>query len=215
MKLYSAGLSPFAARVRLAIYAKSLPVDIVAPPSGGLKSPEYLAVNPIGKLPALVLADGMVIPESDTIVEYLADAFPASGLKPASAEDAASARLLARVAELYIMTPGGALFSQMNPAARNAEAVDAAFVSLEKGLEYLNLFVGEGAYAVGDSLSLADCAIVPIFFFTGVFGQAFGKGDLLARHNKLTAYWSKVQADPSVAKVLSEMQEGLANFGRN
>jgi glutathione S-transferase len=214
MKLYSAGLSPFAARVRLAIYAKALPVDIVAPPEGGLKSPEYLTINPIGKLPALVLKDGTVIPESDTIVEFLADAFPASGLKPASAEEAARARLLARVAELYVMTPGGALFGQMNPKTRDAAAVAAAFENLEKGLEYLNLFMGEGAYATSESLNLADCAVVPIFYFIGVFGQAFGKGDLLARHGKLAAYWTKVQADPNVAKVVGEMQEGLAAFGR-
>ena len=74
MKLYSAELSPFAARPRVAIYAKTLPVEILAHPAD-LKSPEYLAINPMGKLPALVLDDGTVIPESDTIVEYLADAF--------------------------------------------------------------------------------------------------------------------------------------------
>jgi hypothetical protein len=47
-----------------------------------------------------------------------------------------------------------------------------------------------------------------------VFGQAFGKGDLLAGHGKLSAYWTRVQADPVVQKVLGEMQEGLASFGR-
>lgn len=214
MKLYSAGLSPFAARVRLAIYAKALPVDIVAPPEAGLKSPEFLAVNPIGKIPALVLKDGTVIPESDTIVEFLAEAFPNSGLKPASPEIAARARLLARVSELYVMTPGATLFGQLNPKTRNAEVVANAFVGLEKGLEYLNLFMSDDAYAVGDSITLADCALVPIFFFVGMFGASFAKGDLLAGHDKLAAYWTKVQADPDVKKVVAEMQEGLAAFGR-
>ena len=214
MKLYSAGLSPFAARVRLAIYAKSLPVDIVSPPEGGLKSPEYLAINPIGKIPALVLADGTVIPESDTIVEFLADAFPASGLKPASPEVAAKARLLARVSELYVMSAGGRLFGQMNPKTRDEAVVAAAFEELEKGLEHLNVFATEDSYAVGDVLTMADCALVPVFFFLGLFGQVFGKGDLLAGHGKLSAYWTRVQADPVVKKVIGEMQEGLANFGR-
>lgn len=214
MKLYSAGLSPFAARVRLAIYAKSLPVDIVSPPEGGLKSPEYLGINPIGKIPALVLADGTVIPESDTIVEYLADAFPASGLKPASPEAAAKARLLARVSELYVMSAGGRLFGQMNPKARDEAVVVAAFEELEKGLDHLNVFATEDSYAVGEVLTMADCALVPVFFFLGLFGQVFGKGDLLAGHGKLSAYWTRVQADPVVKKVIGEMQEGLANFGR-
>ena len=140
MKLYSAELSPFAARPRVAIYAKSLPVEILAHPAD-LKSPEYLAINPMGKLPALVLDDGTVIPESDTIVEYLADAFPAANLRPAKAADIARGRLIARVAELYVMASGAALFGQMNPATRDAAVVDDAFVKLESGLEHLNVFM--------------------------------------------------------------------------
>ncbi len=97
MKLYSANLSPYSARARLAIYAKGLDVEI-APPPGGLKSPEYLALNPMGKAPSLELADGTVIPESEIVVEYLEDAFPARPLRPAKPADAARARVLARLA---------------------------------------------------------------------------------------------------------------------
>ncbi|MFZ3004976.1 MAG: glutathione S-transferase family protein, partial [Phenylobacterium sp.] len=146
MKLYSAELSPFAARPRVAIYAKTLPVEILAHPTD-LKSPEYLAINPMGKLPALVLDDGTVIPESDTIVEYLADAFPAANLRPAQPADIARGRLIARVAELYVMASGGALFGQMNPATRDAAVVEDSFTKLESGLEHLNVFMTEDTYA--------------------------------------------------------------------
>src|SRR5580692_4447840 len=98
MKLYSVGLSPFAARVRAAIYARDLDIEIVAPPATGTKSPEYLTLNPMGKIPVLVLDDGTTIPESDTIVEYLEDAFAQNPLRPAAPADAAKARLVARVA---------------------------------------------------------------------------------------------------------------------
>lgn len=210
MKLYSADLSPFAARVRLAIHAKGLPVEIASPPGGDTKSADYLAINPMGKIPALVLADGTVIPESDTIVEYLADAFPQSGLRPKGAEATARARLLARVAELYVMASGAALFGQMNPATRDAAVVDAAFAKLEDGLTHLNLFATEDDYAVGDTITTADCALVPIMVFLGVFGHVFGKGDLLAGHGKLHAYWNRVQKDVAVIKVVSEMRAALA-----
>jgi len=210
MKVYSAGLSPFAARVRLAIYACGLPVEVADPPAGGLKSPEFLAINPIGKIPALVLDDGSVIPESDTIVEYLADAFPESGLKPAAPYAAAQARLIARVVELYVMTPGAALFGQMSPKGRDEAVVANAFAALEKGLEHLNRYLPESGLAAGDRVTLADCAVVPVLMFVGVFGQVFGKGDLLAAHPRVAAYWSRAQGDASVRKVLGEMQEGLA-----
>ena len=215
MKLLSAALSPFAARVRLAIYAKSLPVEIA--PSGlflptGEKSPQYLAINPIGKVPALVLDDGTAIPESDTIVEFLADAFPAAGLRPRTAPDIARARLLARIMELYVMTPAGALFGQFDPQSRNQAAVDTAIAKTAEGLSYLDLFMTGDSYAVGDSITTADCALAPyLFFFPETLGRYFGAPSLIAGHAKVAAYWSRVQQDPVVARLLAEMREGLAN----
>lgn len=209
MKLYSAGLSPFAARARLAVYAKGLDIDIVSPPASGTKSPEYLALNPMGKVPALVLNDGSVIPESDTIVEYLEDAFPAHSLRPVSAEDKAKARLLSRIAELYLMSQGGPLFGQMNPAARDQAVVDATFDKIDESLAYLNLFLGAGPYAVGADLTTADCGLAPVMFFMGVFGQVFGRADLLAKHPKVAAYAAHLQTNPHVQKLYGEMQTEL------
>src|SRR5262245_34715467 len=88
MQLYHADLSPFAARIRLAIYAKALPIAL-APPPGGLGSEEYKRLNPSGKVPALVLDDGSVLPESEVILEYLEDRFPAPALRPSTAEERA------------------------------------------------------------------------------------------------------------------------------
>lgn len=210
MKLYSSDLSPFASRARLAIYAKGLPVEILSPPGGGLKSAEYLAINPMGKIPALVLDDGTVIPESDTIVEFLADAFPESGLRPKGAEAMAKARLIARVTELYIGGPGSALFGQMNPATRHTETVDVTFAKLHDGFDYLNVFMSDDAYAVGDTITTADCALVPILMFQGVFAMTFGKGDIIAPHTKVAAYWERVQKDPAAARVLGEMRAVMA-----
>ena len=194
----------------MAIYAKGLPVEILSPPGGGLKSEEYLAINPMGKIPALVLDDGTVIPESDTIVEFLADAFPESGLRPKGAEAMAKARLIARVTELYIGGPGSALFGQMNPATRHTETVDVTFAKLHDGFNYLNVFMSDDAYAVGDTITTADCALVPILMFQGVFAMTFGKGDIIAPHTKVAAYWARVQSDPAAARVLGEMQAAMA-----
>ena len=47
-----------------------------------MKAPDYLAINPMGKVPALV-HDGQVITEAAAIITYLADAFPQAGLMPA------------------------------------------------------------------------------------------------------------------------------------
>jgi glutathione S-transferase len=212
MKLYSADLSPFAARVRMAIYLWDLPVEVAAPPGDGLKSPEYLAINPMGKVPALVLPDGSVIPESDTILEFLADSFPARDMRPASAADKAVARLIARVTDLYVMAPGGALFGQLNPATRDAAKTEASLAELENGLQHLNLFLSEGPFAAGDRLSTADCSLAPPLFFMPLFAGAFQRPDLVSRHGKVAAFWERIQREPAVDKVVAEMRHGLANF---
>lgn len=52
-----------------------------------MKAPEYLSVNPMGKVPAIV-HDGKVVTECAAICAYLADAFPGAGLQPAQGERA-------------------------------------------------------------------------------------------------------------------------------
>ena len=209
MKLYSVALSPFAARVRVAIYAKNLPVEIVSPPEGGSKSAAYLALNPMGRVPVLAVGDGFAVPESDTIVEFLADAFPDSGLRPVTAEARAQGRLIARVAELYVMPPLQSLFGQMNPAGRDQAVVDEGIEKLKGALVHLNVFMGEGPYAVGETITTADCALIPILFFIQMSGPVFGKGDLLADLLKLSAYAELLKMDPVAQKVTSELQAGL------
>lgn len=102
MKLYSLPLSPFASRVRLALYRKGLhEVEIVAPPDGGTKGDAFLAINPMGQVPTLEFDDGFALPESATILEYLEDAFPEPSLRPADKRDLARARLFLRLPDLY------------------------------------------------------------------------------------------------------------------
>ncbi len=212
MKLYSAPLSPFAARVRAAIYAKDLPIEIVAPPEGGTKSEEYLALNPMGRLPVLVSGDGFTLPESDTIVEYLADAFPDSGLRPATPEGKAQARLIARVAEVYVFPALQPLFQQMNPATRDQAVVDEAMEKLKGALVHLNVFMGDSPFAAGEVITTADCALIPILFFIQLLGPVFGVGDPLAGLLKLSDYVERLKMDPVAQKVGSEMQAGLRAF---
>ncbi len=54
---------------------------IIAFDKGEHKSPEYLAINPMGKIPAIV-HNGTVVTEAAAICAYLADAFPKAGLAP-------------------------------------------------------------------------------------------------------------------------------------
>lgn len=75
--LYDVPVSNNGARVRFVFYKKSLTDQYsIEPPGtiGGLKSEQYLKLNPQGKMPLLVMADGKdSLPESEVIVQYLLD----------------------------------------------------------------------------------------------------------------------------------------------
>lgn len=96
--LYDVPVSNNGARCRIIIYKKSIEeeVKIESPGKlGGLKDPEYLKLNPQGKMPLLVVDDPpLAIPESDTICRYLLSAY-SSG--PSFQPDNASSNLVARL----------------------------------------------------------------------------------------------------------------------
>jgi glutathione S-transferase len=83
MKLYSGKRSPNARKVRLLAKELDLPLEIVSPDfvKGELRSPEFLALNPNGKIPVLD-DDGFVLWESCAILRYLAEKRPERNLVP-------------------------------------------------------------------------------------------------------------------------------------
>jgi glutathione S-transferase len=206
-KLYNNGLSPFAARCRMQIYAKNLDVEMVNIP-GGISPEEFEAMTPMRKVPAL--ADGdLVIPESQVIAEYLEDVEPTVSLVPESAEDRAKARLLARIGDLYLMVPLGKLFGQINPQGRDPELVKALFTELDKGLSWIGHYLDGSKYAVGDKLSLADCALVPILFFTSNIMPLFGRDCVLCETPVVHNYFSSILTDPAAARVYEELENAF------
>ena len=206
MKLYSAPLSPFAARVRLSIYRKGLDIAIAPPPDGGPGGEAYLALNPMGQIPALVLDSGIVIPESAVILEYLEDAFPTPSLRPASPERLALARLFLRIPDIHFYNAPRILLGMRNPADRKAERVEPALADLERGLDFIDHFLEPdgGPWAVGGAASIADSALVPVLNAVSLVAMTYGRPDLFSSRPRLGAYWAAAQQDEINARVVAE-----------
>jgi glutathione S-transferase len=208
MKLYGMNLSNFATKSRIVVYEKGANIEIVAPP-GGMTSPEYLKINPLGKIPTLD-ADGTIIPESEIINEYLEEKFPSPPLLPRSPEARAKVRLLTRFHDLYLDPPLRGLFGQLNPKSRDEKVVNDRLAELQTRLDQLELMLAEpGNYATGQDFTLADCALAPTTFFVTNILPGFGANAPLEHRPRLAAWWSKVQERSSVKKALSEMAEAM------
>jgi glutathione S-transferase len=204
-------VSPYVARVVLAGPAKGITISPELPPGGGIKSPEYLALNPMGKMPALE-SGGRCIPESMVILDYIEDAYPQHPLLPSDPMDRAQARLLGRIVDLYVMNHLGTFFRNMNPATRNATEVETATQALLKAMADLEHFMGAGPYAQGSTLGYADVAMLPCLQMAGTVAAAFGITDLYAGRPKLTRWWQQMQADPVTGPFATEYTTAVNAF---
>ncbi len=127
-------------------------------PGGGTRRPEFLALNPAGRVPIVVFPDGAVLSESNAIILYLAEA---SALIPQAAFP--RARMLQWMFwEQYSHEPYIAVRRyQLHYLRRAPEELDPKLA--ERGADALRLMEGTlqgSAFLAGDALSLADVACV-------------------------------------------------------
>ncbi|PVM91414.1 glutathione S-transferase family protein [Caulobacter radicis] len=208
MQLISLPASPFATRVRIAVRAKGLDVEIVPPPSGWPNDRRFRDVSPTGRVPVLILDDGEAVWESAVILELLEELFPqARPLLPADVLERARARQLVRVADLYLMPPMVALAAPQSPSQSPTEN-RRLLEQLTDALSMLDDLLEDGPYAVGGSLSHADCAIAPALLAARITGSRLGI-DPIEALPRVEAYARAMIRDQHVVEALLEMQEGI------
>jgi glutathione S-transferase len=216
MKLYQFFASPFPTRVRLMLYAKGIAFEIVEPPGFGnstLPKGDYLKLNPLGRVPTLVLDDGRALPESEVICEYLEEIFPAPALLPADPWERAQVRLITRISDIYLVMAMVPLFDMLSTRRSewNRAVIDAALDKVAEALAALEIYIGVNGYAVGHLLSVADGALAPMLILAEEWAPSvFGTAAPLHRFAKLSAYWRSVQADPFVSRVVRETRDAIA-----
>lgn len=213
MKLYALALSPFAARARLALRLKGLDYDMLSPPGGSTRSPDYLAINPIGKLPVLVTDDGLVIPESEAIIDYLEYSFPTPSLTPDDPAQRARMDVIIRSFELYATPALFRLFQQMDPATRDEARCAAEIAQWRNGLALTEHFVDDGdGFAAGPHPGKADCILLPSLQLCGVTAAIFGLGDIVADYPRLAAYRARARSHPDMDSIWTETEEALRQW---
>jgi len=153
--------SPPAWRVQFALEHKGLPYTphLLSFGKQEHKTAQFLAINPRGKVPAIV-DDGFALYESNAIVEYLDAKAPERPLFPRDAKRAAVTRRLIQEADLYLgpatTRVSRQVFGSSPDASEIAEGTRASSAEFERFASYLT-----SEYFVGE-LSAADFAIYPM-----------------------------------------------------
>lgn len=210
MKLYGVPHSPFVARARLALRLKGLDFEELAPPGGSPKSAEYLALNPLGKVPLLVTSGGAKIAESEAIVDFLEEAFPEPSLIPAHADARVHMRHLIRLSENYAIPAVMRLFGQMQPETRDAATVDREMGNMAQALVLLQDDIGLDDYAVGSAPSKADCILLPTLMLCKLAGGIFGAGGIVAEFPGLKRYATKARENEIIRDVMTRAEVALS-----
>jgi glutathione S-transferase len=204
MKIFQVATSPFAVRVRIAVYAKGATPELAAPPDG-MSSVAFREITPLGKVPTLVCDDGTVIAESAVINEYLEEQFPDPTLLPATVQERARARMVVQMTDAYVFARYLPLFEIARVEGKESPAVAGGIERVKEGLAAVEWVVDAATYAVGDALSLADCALAPALFYVTEYATEYlGADDALGHCPKLKGYWMRIQTNPHVAQALAD-----------
>ncbi len=162
LEIYWGSGSPFAWRVLLAAELKRIPYEskLLEFSKGDLKTAEFLAMNPRGKVP--VIRDGdFVLAESMAIIAYLDRKVPEPPLLGRTAEE--TGRIWAAVSdfESYLRQPLGPVNRWVFGDKPRTQEVDDALVAVKDELARLDARLARGAWLVGDSPTAADLAWFP------------------------------------------------------
>lgn len=162
---YGSG-SPFAWRVWLALEHKRIAYELktMSFSAGDLKTPQYRAINPRHKVPAIV-DDGFALYESAAIVEYLEDRYRTSGepLFPGDVRQRALVRRIVAENDNYLVQTNERLVEQVIFTSReawNEQAITAARDQLGEELGKFDAMLAADWFA--GPLSAADHAIYPV-----------------------------------------------------
>jgi glutathione S-transferase len=164
-----------------------------------MKAPEYLAVNPMGKVPAIKHGD-VVVTEGAAICAYLADAFPQAGLAPpiGSKERGTYYRwMFFGAGPVEAATSNKALGFQLQPEQSRM----IGYGSIDAVIDALERAVSNGPYILGERFSAVD-----VYLGAQIgWGVQFGT---LEKRPAFETYLARIQARPA-AKRANEIDDKL------
>jgi glutathione S-transferase len=172
------------------------------------ESAAFKQLWPVGKFP--VLRDeknGQTIPESTSIIEYLARHYPGPvQLVPKDLDAALTVRAQDRFYDLNVhLLTQKVITDRLRPAGQNDTfGVEHARALLQTALRIADKDMAKKTWASGDAFTMADCAAAPTLFY---YNKAVTP--LAGSFDNLAAYLDRLIKRPSYARALKEAEPFL------
>lgn len=209
--LYHLPLSPYCRKVRLVLAEKRLPVELRTEKTWE-RRPEYLALNPAGTVPTLLEDNGLAVPESSVICEYIEEAYTDSTLLGSTLGQRVEARRLVAwfdgpfaeavttnlVREKYLKR----VSSTGQP---DASALRISYGNLREHMGYIGWLAETRTFLAGDTLSLADLAAaahISVLDFLGDIDWS--------QHTHTHDWYARIKSRPSFRSLLTDRVPGMS-----
>jgi len=195
MMLLGTNTSPYTRKVRLVLLEKGLPHEYLVDPPRAPDS-RVPKVNPLGRVPSLLLDDGTVLFDSPVICEYLDGLTPAPALLPREPAARLRVKRWEALADGLMDSAVAVRVEQLRPADKQ----DAAWLALHQGavtraLAYATAELGGREWCEGASLTLADLALASALLYLDLRQP---ERDWRGAHPSLATLAARLSARPSV-----------------
>ena len=197
MKLIGSLTSPYARKARVVLAEKKIDYDFVIdiPWNPDTKVSE---INPLGKIPVLVLDDETPLFDSRVIVEYIDNVTPNNKLFPATNRERTEVKRWEALADGVCDAALAAFLEAKRPASeQSAEWVARQREKISRSLEFMAKELGDQAFCMGTHFSLADIAVGVAL---GYLAFRFSDIEWQATYPNLAKLYDKLALRPSFAE---------------
>ncbi|MBI2277520.1 MAG: glutathione S-transferase [Dechloromonas sp.] len=196
MKLIGSHTSPYARKVRIVLAEKKIEYDFVidSPWFEDSKVPE---INPLGKIPVLVLDDETPLFDSRVIVEYIDNVTPNSKLFPAPNRERTEVKRWEALADGICDAASSAFLEAKRPKAQKSnDWIERQRGKIMRSLEFMAEELGEKTFCMGTHFSMADIATGTAL---GYLCFRFPDINWQESHPNLAKLYAKLMQRPSFA----------------
>jgi glutathione S-transferase len=207
--LYGGAISNYYNKIKLALMEKEIAFleELVSPSQGEA----MLKLSPLGKIPFIKSDDGY-LSESQSILEYLEDAFPANPLYPAKAFERAKCWEFIQHLELNVELIARRLYAEaFFGQTVSQEIKDEVRTKITMGLKGLSRLMKLSPYALGDRFTAADVVAWPHLQMVSFATQKiFGQNLVVEYIPGIEAYVKMIESRPNAQTIVDDSTAALA-----
>jgi len=173
----------------------------------------FLAINPMGKVPAITTTDGLNIAESSVICDYLEETYPSKALYPEDSAERAFVRQIMKISELYFELPSRRLIPYVFSGSPTPEQIkNEVRQLLERGVNAFCELTHFSPWIAGEQFTMADIYVYYVNSVVNAFASKELNWDVLAEIPGMKEWQAKMSQSTIAQQIEADRQANMPEF---